>query len=471
MKIKLGNNRKDKVEKKNDKFLEKNKLFNKKISESKKRIREEKEKIKIEKKNIKKNKRERFYNTKIGRFLGKIISFLRIDRDTYSFSEVFVITIISLFVGAFSCFMLFIVLTGGKNYFVLSKDLNKFVEVYDTIANNYYDDVDKDELIDEAINAMVSSVGDAYTSYVDSDNTAVFDELVNGKYEGIGCTIQLRETGIVVIEVFEDSPSEKAGLKANDVILKVDEIDATTVSADELSNYIKNESDSSIQMMVLRDGVEEKLSLTRGTVETPVVNSAIYEKNDKKIGYLSISIFSSYASKQFNNKLEVLEKEGIDSLIIDVRGNNGGYLTAVTEIASELLPKGKIIYKMEKDDKIHVTKDKTNTKREYPIAILVNGSSASASEILAASIKESYGGYVVGTKTFGKGTVQQTKKLSDGSMIKYTIENWLTPEGSWIDSIGITPTDTVELSFEYYNNPVIENDSQLQKALELVSSN
>lgn len=469
MKIKLGKMKKEKEKKDNDKFLDKNKFFNKKISESKKRIREEKEKIRIEKRNIKKNKREKFNNSKLGKFLGRIVSFLRIDRDTYSFSEVFVITILSLLIGAFACFSVVIVITGGKNYFVLSKDLDKFVEVYETIANNYYDDVDKDKLIEEAINAMVSSVGDEYTSYVDSENTAEFNELVNGTYEGIGCTIQLQETGIVVIEVFEDGPSDKAGLKPNDIILKVDELDATTISADEVSNYIKNESDAKIEMVVKRGEEERTINLTRGTVETPVVSSAIYEQNGKKVGYLSISIFSSVASKQFNAKLDSLEDEGIDSLIIDVRDNNGGYLATVTDIISELLPKGKVIYQIETDDKKESTKDKTFASKDYPIAVLVNGASASASEILAAAIKESYDGYVVGTTTFGKGTVQQTKQLSDGSMIKYTIENWLTPDGNWINDTGIEPTHVVELSDEYYSNPIIENDSQLQKALELVS--
>ena len=193
------------------------------------------------------------------------------------------------------------------------------------------------------------------------------------------------------------------------------------------------------------------------------------EKNDKKIGYIGISIFSSVSPKQFKNKLEDLESENIDGLVIDVRNNNGGYLTAVTDIVSCLLPKGKVIYQVQRNDEKNVTKDKTSTSREYPIAILVNGYSASASEILAASIKESYGGFVVGTKTYGKGTVQQVKQLSDGSMIKYTVENWLTPDGNWIDGKGIEPTNVVELDNNYYNNPIFDNDNQLQEALVLVS--
>ena len=134
-----------------------------------------------------------------------------------------------------------------------------------------------------------------------------------------------------------------------------------------------------------------------------------------------------------------------------------------------LLPKGKILYQVQKGNDVDVTKDKTAVYRDYPISVLVNGNSASASEILAATIKESYNGFVVGTKTFGKGTVQQVKTLSDGSMIKYTIENWLTPDGNWINEKGVEPTEIVELNEEYYKNPIVENDNQLQKALELVS--
>ena len=164
-----------------------------------------------------------------------------------------------------------------------------------------------------------------------------------------------------------------------------------------------------------------------------------------------------------------MEEKGIDGLVIDVRDNSGGYLTSVTDIVSSLLPKGKAIYQIQVNDNTKVTKDKTTEKREYPIAVIANGASASASEILAAAIKESYKGYVVGTKTYGKGTVQQVKKLPDGSMIKYTVENWLTPDGNWINEKGIEPTDEVKLDEKYYKEPKVENDNQLQKALELVS--
>lgn len=450
-------------------MLNKKDKISRRIIESKNKIKDEKKKIKIEKRNLRRKKYNKFKKTKFGCFLNRFFSVFKINDDTFAFKEVLVIIVCSLLIGAFACFSFFVLLSGGKNYFVLSKELEKFVDVYTAITENYYDEINKDELIDKAIDGMVSSIGDVYTDYVDEENTNEFDELVSGSYEGIGCTIQQQEDGVKIIEIFEDSPSEKAGLLIGDLILKIDDKDVSRMSADEISAYIKKESSEKIKMVVLRNGEEKVVNLTRDKIETPVITLDKYEKNNKKIGYMNISIFSSFSSKQFKNKLKELEGENIEGLVIDVRGNNGGYLTAVTDIASQLLLKDKNLYQIEKNGKKEIIKDKTDTSRSYPIAILVDGGSASASEILAASIKESYGGYVVGTKTYGKGTVQQTKKLSDGSMIKYTIENWLTPDGNWINEVGIEPTHEVKLTEEYYNNPKDENDNQLQKALELVS--
>ena len=442
---------------------------NKKIQEAKKIIKEEKKKIKQERKNIKKKKLNNFKKTRLGRFLGKFIYVFSDEKSSYSFSEVFVITIISLVLGVFACFSVMMIATKGRNLISLSKDLGKFYDVYETLIDNYNGDIDKEKIIDDAINGMVSNVGDVYTNYADTSTTDKFNEMVNGVYEGIGCTIQQLEDAVKIVDIYEGSPADKAGLKVDDYIKTVDSKDALELGVAKISEYVKNEAKGNIEMVVLRGDEEIKVTLKRDKVEIPAVSARTFEKNGKKIGYLKISIFSSVSSKQFDSKIKELEKDGIDSLVIDVRGNNGGYLTAVTDIASMLLPRGKNIYQIQKDNNKKATKDKTFEKREYPIAILVNGESASASEILAGAIKESYNGYVVGTKTYGKGTVQQVKQLSDGSMIKYTVENWLTPDGSWINDVGIEPTDKVELNEKYYENPTDETDNQLQKALELVS--
>lgn len=391
------------------------------------------------------------------------------EKESYSFDEVFSITIFSLLLGVLACFSILTILNKGKNYFVLSKELAKFVDAYDAIVNNYYKEVDKDKLVESAINGMVSSIGDEYTSYSDKDVTDNFNETVNGKYMGIGALIMKSENDLVIYKVFEDSPSYKAGLKDGDIILKLDDKDTKDMSVNDIASIVKNDTNKEVKLLVKRGEENLDITIVKDMVELPVVSGKVINHNDKKIGYISLSIFSSVASEQFNKQLFKLEKEGISGLVIDVRGNSGGYLTTVTDIASYFLKKGDIIYKLEVNDKVTVRKDKTKESRDYPVAVLIDKNSASASEILASSIKESYNGYVVGTNSYGKGTVQQTLVLSDGSMIKYTIEKWLTPLGNWINEEGVVPTNYVELSSEYLNNPVFENDNQLNKALELVS--
>ena len=391
------------------------------------------------------------------------------EKESYSFDEVFSITIFSLLLGVLACFSILTILNKGKNYFVLSKELAKFVDAYDAIVNNYYKEVDKDKLVESAINGMVSSVGDEYTSYSDKDVTDNFNEAVNGKYMGIGALIMKSENDLVIYKIFEDSPSYRAGLKDGDIILKLDDKDTKDMSVNDIASIVKNDDNKEVKLLVKRGEENLDITIVKDMVELPVVSGKVINHNDKKIGYISLSIFSSVASEQFNKQLVKLEKEGISGLVIDVRGNSGGYLTTVTDIVSYFLKKGDIIYKLEVNDKVTVRKDKTKESRDYPVAVLIDKNSASASEILASSIKESYNGYVVGTNSYGKGTVQQTLVLSDGSMIKYTIEKWLTPLGNWINEEGVVPTNYVELSSEYLNNPVFENDNQLNKALELVS--
>lgn len=413
------------------------------------------------KNNIDNRKKKRDKKKKIGIFSK--------EKESYSFDEVFSITIFSLLLGVLACFSILTILNKGKNYFVLSKELAKFVDAYDAIVNNYYKEVDKDKLVESAINGMVSSIGDEYTSYSDKDVTDNFNETVNGKYMGIGALIMKSEKDLVIYKVFEDSPSYRAGLKDGDIILKLDDKDTKDMSVNDIASIVKNDRNKEVKILVKRGEENLDITIVKDMVELPVVSGKVINHNDKKIGYISLSIFSSVASEQFNKELVKLEKEGISGLVIDVRGNSGGYLTTVTDIASYFLKKGDIIYKLEVNDKVTVRKDKTKESRDYPVAVLIDKNSASASEILASSIKESYNGYVVGTNSYGKGTVQQTLVLSDGSMIKYTIEKWLTPLGNWINEEGVIPTNYVELSSEYLNNPVFENDNQLNKALELVS--
>ena len=216
-----------------------------------------------------------------------------------------------------------------------------------------------------------------------------------------------------------------------------------------------------MKLTILRNNKEKEISITRKTVAMPTVSSKIVDE-DKKIGYIRITIFSTVTEKQFTEELKKLEKKNINALIIDLRNNSGGYLNVVTNITSQFLEKGKIIYQLKNDTTTTKIKDTTKEKRTYPVAILANRASASASEIMTAALKESYGGYVIGTNTYGKGTVQKTKKLSDGSMIKYTIEKWLTPKGKWINEVGVAPTEYIEFDSSK------EEDNQLSKAISIL---
>lgn len=390
------------------------------------------------------------------------------EKELYTSKEVIIVMIFSIGIGILMCFGGISIIT-GKNYLAVTKDLKKVVDTYYAIVDNYYGELDRDKLIDGAVEGMISSVGDTFTSYSDIDSTSSFDETINGSYEGIGCTVATLEDGTIsVIDMFDDSPSYKAGLKVGDVILKVDGESYEGKNSNDISNYIKNSGKSKIVLTVKRNNEEKDISINLSKVEIPHVSGKVIEQDNKKIGYIKISLFASNSYKQFKNKLDELEKSNIDDLIIDVRDNSGGYLSSVTDICNLFLDKGKVIYQLEDSKGKVKKKDTTKEKRKYDIVVLINGGSASASEILASAIKESYGGDIVGTNSYGKGTVQQTKKLLDGSMIKYTTQKWLTPDGNSINEVGVTPTKVVELNEEYFNNPTTENDNQLQEAIKLI---
>lgn len=390
------------------------------------------------------------------------------ENDLYTSREVVTVMLFSIGIGILLCFGLISLFT-GKNYLAVTRDLKKVVDTYYAIVDNYYGELDKDSLIDGAVEGMISSVGDSFTSYSDTDSAISFNETINGTYEGVGLSIATLNDGtITVIEVFDDSPAYKAGIKVGDIILKVDGESYEGKSGSDISNYVKNSGKDKVILTIKRDDKEEDITVNLSKVDIPYVSGELLEKDGKKIGYIDISLFSSNSYKQFKNKLDKLEKDNIDGLIIDVRDNSGGYLTSVTDICNLFLEKGKIIYQLEDSKGKVLKKDTTKEKRSYDIVVLINGASASASEILASTIKESYGGEVVGTNSFGKGTVQQTKKLLDGSMIKYTTQKWLTPDGNFINEVGVTPTKEVELDSKYFENPIHENDNQLQEAIKLI---
>ena len=232
---------------------------------------------------------------------------------------------------------------------------------------------------------------------------------------------------------------------------------------------VKGKEGSKLSLTILRDGKKIKKTVSRGSIDLVSVNSQVYALNNGNAGYISISSFAANTYKQFKKELKKVEDKNIMSLIIDVRSNPGGHLSQTKKILELFIKKNKVLYQVEfKGNKTKI-KDQTKTFRSYPVVILVNSSSASASEILAAAFKDSYTNVtILGETTYGKGTVQTAYSLSDGSSLKYTTERWLTPKGKWIDGKGVTPDKEVLLTDEYLENPIAENDLQLQSALDIL---
>lgn len=347
---------------------------------------------------------------------------------------------------------------------VLDKDLQQFIDVYSNIKENYYDETESGSLISNAINGMISGLDD-YSLYFDENSANTFNAKLAGEYEGIGLEIIGIDNKIIVYNVFKDSPAEKAGIKVGDELIKIDGNDVTQKSTSEISQYIRENENEKINIDIKREDKEINFELKRENVVINTVTSNIFEKNDKKIGYIYIGIFSNTAYKQFKEQLKTLENKNIDSLIIDVRDNTGGHLTTASKILSLFINSDKVIYQMEKQGKI--TKYYSTGKKdvEYPIVILQNSNSASASELLSIALKEQKNATIVGEKSYGKGTVQELITLQDGTEYKMTTKKWLSPKGNWINEKGIEPDIKLELDENYYKKPSYDTDNQLQGAI------
>ena len=355
------------------------------------------------------------------------------------------------------------------SYSKTKKGFDSLYETYDTIMSEYYKDVDSDKLIEGAINGMLESLDDEHTMYFDKKSKEEFDSELSGNYYGIGAQIQLTsDKTIKITKVFDDSPAKKAGLKEEDVFVSVDGTSVKGKSATEVANMLKSDSVKTSTIVVKRNDKELTFKVTKENITLFSVSSEMLDNNGKNVGYLSVSIFGQKTYSQFKDALTKLEKQDMDSLIIDLRGNTGGYLSTVTNMLEEFIDKGNIIYQIQSSSGVKQYKTVKASEKKYKIVVLIDGGSASASEIMSAAMKEVYGATLVGQTTYGKGTVQTTKNLSNGSMIKYTIEKWLTPSGKNIDKEGIKPDYEVELGDSYKNNPTKENDAQLQKALDLL---
>lgn len=391
-------------------------------------------------------------------------------KTSFNMLEVIILMTITVLFGLFiGSVVTYFAARGGFNDY--SKDLKALIATYEDVVNNYYGEIDSEKLLESGVRGMITYLGDPYSSYMDSDTAEEFNERLEGEYIGLGAEIlyNTKEGTLKVNKVFEDSPAAKSNLKEGDLILKVEGKDIKDLELEQITEIIKTgKVGTTVKLDVKREDKDIVVEFTRGTVELTSVIGEIIEKDDKKVGLITIEIFAKNSYEQFKRVVENLKEQGITHLIIDVRDNTGGYLTTVKSIAEMFLDKKDVIFIIE--DKNGTEKQLASKKKsiELPTVMLVNGGSASASEVLAAALSENLGIDLVGTKTYGKGSVQQTKILSSGATIKYTTQKWLTPSGKSIDGEGITPTIEVKLEKEYYENPSREKDLQLQKAIEEV---
>lgn len=338
--------------------------------------------------------------------------------------------------------------------------LNALIEKYYL----YEDEIDKDALVEGIYSGYAGALGDPYTEYYDEQEAKELFETTNGEFFGIGVSMskQLGTDEITIVNVYEDSPADKAGLKSGDILYKVDEHETAGYELDTVVSWIKGEKGTSVVLHVLRDGKEVEVTAVRDKIE---VQTVAYEMKEDQIGYIAVSEFDSVTYHQFETALEDLEKQGMKGLVIDLRNNPGGNFDTVTDMLKLLLPEGVIVSTKDKEGNVEeVTCDGAN-EFDKPLAVLVNQYSASASEIFSGAVQDYGIGEIVGMTTYGKGVVQQLMDLGDGTCLKMTIAEYYTPNGRSINGKGVEPD--VEVEYEYdENNP--EADTQLEKALEVV---
>lgn len=352
-----------------------------------------------------------------------------------------------------------------------SKDaaLQEFIETYQNVIDSYYEDVNEQKLIDNAIKGMLSGLDDPYSTYLDENTSSNFDATLAGTYQGVGLEVYNdNDMNVVVSRVFENSSADDAGIQAGDIIKKIDDKDLTNKTTTEFANYTKNKKNGQFEVVYMHDGEEKTAKLERKIIIIQSVSSEVIERNNHKMGYIQIDIFSATTYSQFKKAVDKLEKEEVEGMVIDVRDNTGGHLTVVSDMLSLFMDKKHVLYQIEDKDKKTKYYSTGKETKEYPVVVLQNGGSASASELFTAAMKESYGAKVVGTKSYGKGTVQELNTLQDGTQYKFTTKKWLTSKGNWIHKKGITPDVTIELNDSYLENPTHDNDDQFQKAFDVL---
>lgn len=424
---------------KSKKVLDKKDTKVKKISDNKKRVKKE---IKTEE-----PKKEKLILDE--EFINKNVNF--------SLLEVIIIILVTGIVVSLSTGLIVY-----NNYDKISKsksddtssEIKEFTESYNHIINSYIDEVDKSKLIDAAISGMYNFLNDEYSIYMDNDMTESLNEQLEGTYDGIGIEMTMNNKGVIyVTQVFKNTPAEKAGLKPDDILVALDGESLEGKTTAEVASVIKKGTKSEFKLTYKRDNIEKTVTVNKKHIYINSVKSEIFDN----IGYINISTFSATTEEQVKKELDNFDKN-ISNLIIDLRNNTGGYLNAAYDVSELFLKKGKVIYQLkDRNNKITKFTAKSGEYRHFNnIIVIINGSTASASEILALALKESANAKIVGTKSYGKGTVQETSKLKSGSMVKYTTAYWLSPKGNSINKTGITPDYKID-----------GEEGQLKKAIEI----
>lgn len=351
--------------------------------------------------------------------------------------------------------------------------IERKVENIENVVNQYYlDEIDKDEVESWMYKGLIAGLGDTYAAYYTKEELEKANEASSGAYNGIGAVLtQDRDTGVItIVRCYEGTPSAEAGLLPEDVVYSVNDTQVTGMDLTEVVSMIKTEPGDTVKIEVVREGENDYLSfdVARAPIEVPTVNS---EMLDGSVGYIEITEFDTVTEEQFNQALSDLESQGMEKLIIDLRNNPGGVLSTVCNMLNQILPEGLIVYTEDRDG--NRTEYKSDGEHEFqkPLAVLVNGNSASASEIFAGAVKDYGIGTLVGTKTFGKGIVQRIVNLNDGTAVKLTVSKYYTPKGNDIHKVGIEPDVEVELDESLKQQVTIEKseDNQLQKAIEVLN--
>lgn len=348
----------------------------------------------------------------------------------------------------------------------------KLAIIEDMIDEMYLDEVEEGKLTESMYAGMINGLGDPYSRYYTAEEYASMMEETEGGYEGIGVVMQQeKESGyITVVRCYEGTPGAEAGMLPGDTLYKIDNQEVTGMELADVADLIRKSEGKTVHIVLVREGEPDyiELDVEKRHVEIPSVS---YEMLENQVGYISIFEFTEVTAKQYKAAFENLTQQGMERLVIDLRGNPGGLLTSVCEILDSMLPKGLIVYTEDKDGNKDEYKSKGKTPIEIPLAVLINGSSASAAEIFAGAIQDYGIGKLVGTTTYGKGIVQKIVPLEDGSAVKLTISKYYTPKGKNIHKTGIAPDVEVKLDESLSKKAAVtkEEDNQLLTALEVIS--